>query len=147
MLNEAHSWSWRNQKWERAVNVMASFNPSIHKSDWLLISPYSITFEPYVKVMRIKKLITNLRSTWSSNKFSLSGLRIQEFNNQCNGKPRSQKLKDLHFPQSIIIRLTDIFASESVTNLFTSSAEASKSSPSMNCTLTAIFLADVLRLV
>ena len=33
-------------------------NPLTHKSDWHLISPYCITPESNVKVMRIKELIT-----------------------------------------------------------------------------------------
>ena len=44
------------------------FNPSTPKSDWLLISPHSITHESNVEVTRIKEMITNLRSSWSSNK-------------------------------------------------------------------------------
>ena len=34
-------------------------NPLTHKSDWHLISPYCITPESNIKVMRIKELITN----------------------------------------------------------------------------------------
>ena len=41
------------------------------KSDWLLISPYNITFESNVKFMRIKEMITNLRL---SKNFSWSEL-------------------------------------------------------------------------
>ena len=48
------------------------FNTFILKSDWLLISPYSISFESNIKVMRIKEMIINLKSPWSSIKFSLS---------------------------------------------------------------------------
>ena len=46
-----------------------SLNP---KSDKHLISPYNITPESYIKVMRITEMITNKRSLWSVNKFSLS---------------------------------------------------------------------------
>ena len=37
------------------------FNPSTLKSDWLLISPHSISHESNVEVTRIKEMITNLR--------------------------------------------------------------------------------------
>ena len=40
--------------------------------DWHLISPYRITLESNVKVMRIKETIKNLRSSKLSNKFSSS---------------------------------------------------------------------------
>ena len=33
-------------------------NPSTHKSDWYLTSPYNITPETHIKVMRIKEMIT-----------------------------------------------------------------------------------------
>ena len=39
------------------------FNPSTPKTDWLLISPHSITHESTVEVTRIKDMITNLRSS------------------------------------------------------------------------------------
>ena len=37
-------------------------NPLNPKSDQHLISPYNITFESHVKVMRIKEMITNERN-------------------------------------------------------------------------------------
>ena len=40
--------------------------------DLLRISPYNITCESHIKVMRIKEMITNLGSPWLLNKFSLS---------------------------------------------------------------------------
>ena len=46
-----------------------SLNP---KSDQHLISPNNITPESHIKVMRIKEMITNQRSFWLVNKFSLS---------------------------------------------------------------------------
>ena len=46
-----------------------SLNP---KSDQHLISPNNITPELHIKVMRIKETITNQRSFWLVNKFSLS---------------------------------------------------------------------------
>ena len=46
-----------------------SLNP---KSDQHLISPNHITPESHIKVMRIKEMITNQRSFWLVNKFSLS---------------------------------------------------------------------------
>ena len=47
-------------------------NPLNLKSDQLLISPYNITSESNIKVTRIKEMITNQKSSWLSNKFSLS---------------------------------------------------------------------------
>ena len=41
------------------------------KSDWLLISPYNVTFDSNLKFMRIKEMITNLRV---SKNFSWSEL-------------------------------------------------------------------------
>ena len=38
-------------------------NPLTLKSDQHLISPYNITLESHVKVMRITEMITNLRSS------------------------------------------------------------------------------------
>ena len=52
--------------------VFRSVKPLIPKSDWPLISPFRITLKLNVKVMRILEMITNLRSSWFSNKFSLS---------------------------------------------------------------------------
>ena len=46
-------------------------NPFIPNSDLQLISPYRITTESHIKVMRIKEIIA-LRSLWLLNKFSLS---------------------------------------------------------------------------
>ena len=46
-----------------------SLNP---KSDKHLISPYNITPESHIKVMRITEMITNKGNLWSVNKFSLS---------------------------------------------------------------------------
>ena len=46
-------------------------NPFTPNSDLKLISPYRITTESHIKVMRIKEIIA-LRSLWLLNKFSLS---------------------------------------------------------------------------
>ena len=46
-------------------------NPFTPNSDLQLISPYRITTESHIKVMRIKEIIA-LRSLWLLNKFSLS---------------------------------------------------------------------------
>ena len=52
------------------LNIFISpFKP---KSDQRQISPYNIILESHVKVMRIKEMITNERSFWLVNKFSLS---------------------------------------------------------------------------
>ena len=47
-------------------------NPLTPKSDHHLISPYNITPESHIKVMRIKEMITSDRSSRLLNKFSLS---------------------------------------------------------------------------
>ena len=51
---------------------LPSFNPLNPKSDKHLISPYNISPESHVKVMRIKEMITNQRGFWLVNKISLS---------------------------------------------------------------------------
>ena len=50
----------------------STINPLNPKSNKHLISPYNITPESLIKVMRIKEMIMNKRSFWSINKFSLS---------------------------------------------------------------------------
>ena len=47
-------------------------NPVIPMSDQERISPHNISPESHIKVMRIKKMITNKRSSWLLNKSSLS---------------------------------------------------------------------------
>ena len=47
-------------------------NPFTPKSDLNLISPCNNSPESNIKVMRIKEMITNQRSSWLLNKFSLS---------------------------------------------------------------------------
>ena len=51
------------------------FNPLHPKSDKHLISPNSITPELNIKVTEIKEMITNWRSSWLLNKFSLPLVR------------------------------------------------------------------------
>ena len=51
------------------------FNPLHPKSDKHLISPNSITPESNIKVTEIKEMITNWRSSWLLNKFSLPLVR------------------------------------------------------------------------
>ena len=51
-------------------------NPLTTKCDQHLISPYNITCESHIKVMRIKEMVTNLRWSWLLNKFSLSALKV-----------------------------------------------------------------------
>ena len=46
-------------------------NPLTPKSDQLMISPNNITLESNIKVTRIKEMITNWKSSWFLNKFSL----------------------------------------------------------------------------
>ena len=52
-----------------------SFDPLTPRSDQLPISPYNITSESNIMVMRIKEMIFNLLSSWFLNKFSLSVLQ------------------------------------------------------------------------
>ena len=59
----------RTMKW---VLFSLSSNPLTTKSDQHLISPYNITPESHIKVMRIKEAITSIRLSWLLNKFSLS---------------------------------------------------------------------------
>ena len=47
-------------------------NPLNPKSDLHLISPYNITPESNIKVMRIKEMVTREGTFWLANKFSLS---------------------------------------------------------------------------
>ena len=51
------------------ITIVNPWNP---KSDKHLISPYNISPESHVKVMRIKEMITNQRGFWLVNKISLS---------------------------------------------------------------------------
>ena len=48
------------------------FNLSNPKSDKNLISPYNITPESHITVMRIEKMVTREETFWLANKFSLS---------------------------------------------------------------------------
>ena len=50
-------WSWKISKSSRKRS--AKMNPLHPRSDKHLISPYNITPESHIKVMRIKKMITN----------------------------------------------------------------------------------------
>ena len=71
--------------WPRATNFSVQPSDSFHKykihklvntlnpkSDEHLISPYIISPESHIKVMRMKEMISNEKSFWSVNKFSLS---------------------------------------------------------------------------
>ena len=50
--------AWNNRAlWECQASEMNSLTPN---GDWLLISPYRITLASNIKVMRIRKMITNL---------------------------------------------------------------------------------------
>ena len=50
---------------------MSVLNPLTPKSDQRPISPYNIIPELHIKVTRIKEMITNQRSSWLLNNFSL----------------------------------------------------------------------------
>ena len=45
-----------------SFKASVKFNPLTLKSDQQLISPYNMTPESSIKVMRIEEMITNLRS-------------------------------------------------------------------------------------
>lgn len=62
-----------NLIWQSTWNTIAIilYNPSFHKCDWLLISLYIIALDLNMKIMRIKELIINSRSSWLLNNFSL----------------------------------------------------------------------------
>ena len=50
--------AWNNRAlWECQASEMNSLTPN---GDWFLISPYRITLASNIKVMRIRKMITNL---------------------------------------------------------------------------------------
>ena len=51
--------------------LITSFNPLIPESNLHLISPFSITPKSNSKVMRIKEIVINWRTSWLLNKFSL----------------------------------------------------------------------------
>ena len=51
--------------------AIQQFNTLTPQSDWHLISPYHIPPESNIKVWRKKELITNYRSSWLLDKFSM----------------------------------------------------------------------------
>ena len=71
------------------VRVAASLNLLMPKNDQHLFSPNNITPELYIKVLRIKEMITNWISSWYLNKFFLSvpnevfGEQNGEYAHQC----------------------------------------------------------------
>ena len=50
--------------WKRFLSPYPPISP---ECDWLLISPYFINLKSNVKVMRMKEMITDLRSSWLSH--------------------------------------------------------------------------------
>ena len=62
----------QNKIFSTKLNEPHCLSPLISQSDQHLISPYIITPESHIKIMRIKEMITNYRSLWFLNKFSLS---------------------------------------------------------------------------
>ena len=67
---------WYIIYWTDTYNIISicstDINPLKPKSDQHLISPYNIFPELYIKVMRIKKMVTREENFWLANKFSLS---------------------------------------------------------------------------
>ena len=59
------------QAWEGALFIWYRLNPLIPEGDEHLISPFNITPESNIKVMRIKEIIIILGTSWLLNKFSL----------------------------------------------------------------------------
>ena len=57
------------------VELEKEVNPLNLKSDKHPISPYNITPESHIKVMRMKEMITREGTFWLANKFSLSAPR------------------------------------------------------------------------
>ena len=55
-----------------AIELYIYVNPLTPKSDQNLISPYNITPDSGIKVMRVKEMIPYRRCSWLLNKFSLS---------------------------------------------------------------------------
>ena len=74
-------YNWGIFGWEENLLMSTPFSmiswiiPLTLESDQLLISPYNVTPESNIKVTRIKEMITNLKSSWFLNKFSLSALQ------------------------------------------------------------------------
>ena len=66
---EKRSCLWKSMQWPCKSSDLNTLNP---KSNWHQISPYIVTPESHIKVMRIKEVITNQISFWLVNKFSLS---------------------------------------------------------------------------
>ena len=54
------------------ITNISYVNPLSPKSDQHLISPYNITPESHIKVMRIEEMVTKEGTFWLANKFSLS---------------------------------------------------------------------------
>ena len=46
--------------------------PPPHKIDWHLTSPYNITYESHMEVMRTEEIFSHRKSSWLFKKFSLS---------------------------------------------------------------------------
>ena len=70
-------YNWGILGWQENLLMSSMISwiiPLTLESDQLLISPYNVTPESNIKVTRIKEMITNLKSSWFLNKFSLSAL-------------------------------------------------------------------------
>ena len=53
-----------------AYKMWTVINTLIRESDWYLISPFNVIPKSSIKVMRIKEIIINWRTSWLLNKFS-----------------------------------------------------------------------------
>ena len=56
----------------KEFEFVCGINPLNPKSDQHLISPYNITPESHIKVMRIKDMVNREGNFWLANKFSFS---------------------------------------------------------------------------
>ena len=84
--NRLNHWNKENQTttWNTGKRLelsTTSLKPLNPKSDKHLISPYKITPESHMKVMRIKEMITREGTFWFANKFSLSA-RLEMYKEQ-----------------------------------------------------------------
>ena len=104
-------------RWLSSDLTVNQINSSPPKSDQHLISPYNITLKSHIKIMRIKELITNDRSSRLLNKFALSA--PYKGMNKGNGGGTEENLLSFSSPkfsitQSFLIPHVTLFRRESM---------------------------------
>ena len=57
---------------KQKAHLKEVFYPLTLEGDKQIISPDNITPQSHIKIMRVKKMITNKRTSWLLNKFSFS---------------------------------------------------------------------------